>query len=86
MVKIATTGPQLCLESGCFAAKKSGLGALQFKRAGRSPSSHQQRKSHNPSFAAVQDADPVVREAAAWALHRWIEAGVRPDDARAALA
>jgi epoxyqueuosine reductase len=35
--------------------------------------------------AALADAEPVVREAAAWALGRWIEAGVRATEARAAL-
>jgi epoxyqueuosine reductase len=35
--------------------------------------------------AALTDAEPVVREAAAWALGRWIEAGVRAKEARAAL-
>jgi epoxyqueuosine reductase len=35
--------------------------------------------------AAARDHDAVVREAAAWALGRWIEAGVMPDECRAAL-
>ena len=35
--------------------------------------------------AALADAEPVVREAAAWALEQWVEAGVRADEARAAL-
>ena len=35
--------------------------------------------------AALADAEPVVREAAAWALGRWIEAGVRAAEAQAAL-
>jgi epoxyqueuosine reductase len=35
--------------------------------------------------AALADAEPVVRDAAAWALGRWIEAGVRATEARAAL-
>jgi epoxyqueuosine reductase len=35
--------------------------------------------------AALADAESIVREAAAWALERWIEAGVRADEARAAL-
>jgi epoxyqueuosine reductase len=36
--------------------------------------------------AALADAEPVVREAAAWALGRWVEAGVRTAEAQAALA
>jgi epoxyqueuosine reductase len=36
--------------------------------------------------AALGDPEPVVREAAAWALGRWVEAGVRSDEARLALA
>ena len=36
--------------------------------------------------AALADPEPVVREAAAWALGRWIEAGVLPERARAAMA
>jgi epoxyqueuosine reductase len=35
--------------------------------------------------AALADAESIVREAAAWALERWIEAGVRADEARAVL-
>ncbi len=35
--------------------------------------------------SALADAEPVVREAAAWALGRWIEAGVRATEAQAAL-
>ena len=35
--------------------------------------------------AALADVEPIVREAAAWTLGRWIEAGVRADEARAAL-
>ncbi|MFM8290612.1 MAG: tRNA epoxyqueuosine(34) reductase QueG [Planctomycetia bacterium] len=35
--------------------------------------------------AALADPEPVVREAAAWALGRWIAAGVLPERARAAL-
>jgi len=35
--------------------------------------------------AAACDADPVIREAATWALGRWIEAGVMADECRAAI-
>jgi epoxyqueuosine reductase len=35
---------------------------------------------------ALEDVEPIVREAAAWALGRWIEQGVRPAWAAAALA
>jgi epoxyqueuosine reductase len=35
--------------------------------------------------AALADAEPIVRDAAAWALQRWIDAGVRADEARAVL-
>jgi len=35
--------------------------------------------------AAAGDADPVIREAADWALGRWIEAGVMADECRAVL-
>jgi epoxyqueuosine reductase len=35
---------------------------------------------------AIDDADPVIRGAAAWALGRWIVAGVKADDCRATLA
>jgi len=41
--------------------------------------------SFAPLVAAARDRDPVVREAAIWALGRWIEAGVMADDCRAAL-
>ena len=36
--------------------------------------------------AAARDADPVIRDAAAWALERWIVAGVMVEECRAALA
>ncbi|MGI9176788.1 MAG: tRNA epoxyqueuosine(34) reductase QueG [Pirellulales bacterium] len=36
--------------------------------------------------AALHDAEPVIRAAAAWALGRWIVAEVRGDECRAALA
>jgi epoxyqueuosine reductase len=35
--------------------------------------------------AAVGDADPMIRDAAGWALGRWIEAGVMADECRAVL-
>jgi epoxyqueuosine reductase len=34
---------------------------------------------------AIADHEPVIRGAAAWALGRWLQAGVRPDEARATL-
>ena len=36
--------------------------------------------------AALGDGEPVVREAAAWALGRWVAAGVRAEEARLMLA
>ncbi len=45
---------------------------------------------HPPSFeslaAALDDDEPVVRGAAAWALGRWISAGVLEAECRTALA
>ncbi|MBM4011805.1 MAG: tRNA epoxyqueuosine(34) reductase QueG [Planctomycetes bacterium] len=36
--------------------------------------------------AAAHDGDPVIREAARWALARWIDAGVMADECRRAIA
>ncbi|MCE9631638.1 MAG: tRNA epoxyqueuosine(34) reductase QueG [Planctomycetia bacterium] len=69
-----------------------GSALLRPKRAGllRSAAIALGNHPHPPSFeplaAALDDAEPVIRGAAAWALGRWIAAGVLEAGCRAALA
>jgi len=82
----------LGLDEAGFRRRFEGSPLLRSKRHGlaRSAAIALGNRPHPPAFAALvaalDDAEPVVREAAAWALGRWIEAGVMPDEARAALA
>ena len=81
----------LSLDETGFRQRFKGSPLLRSKRHGlaRSAAIALGNRPHPPAFAALaaalDDAEPVVREAAAWALGRWIEAGVIPDEARAAL-
>jgi epoxyqueuosine reductase len=81
----------LALDDTDFRARFKGSPILRAKRHGlaRSAAIVLGNRPHPPAFAALaaalDDAHPVVREAAAWALGRWIEAGVMPHEARAAL-
>ena len=62
-------------------AKRTGL----LRSAAISLGNHPDPESFPALAAAAGDADPVIREAAAWALSRWIVAGVMADECRAAL-
>ena len=79
------------LDDAGFRRRFRGSAVTRAKRTGllRSAAIALGNRPHPPSFAALaaaaRDADPVVREAAAWALGRWIEAGVMRDACRAAL-
>jgi epoxyqueuosine reductase len=82
----------LSLDAAAFRARFRDSPLVRAKRGGllRSAAIALGNQPHPAAFpalaAALADAEPVVREAAAWALARWIEAGVRADEARAALA
>jgi epoxyqueuosine reductase len=82
----------LALDDADFRARFKGSPILRAKRHGlaRSAAIALGNRPHPPAFAvlaaALDDADPIVREAAAWALGRWIEAGVMAEDARQLLA
>ncbi|MFM7242757.1 MAG: tRNA epoxyqueuosine(34) reductase QueG [Planctomycetaceae bacterium] len=81
----------LALDESGFRRLVRGSAIKRAKRTGllRSVAIALGNRPHEPSFAALaaaaRDDDPVVREAAAWALGRWIEAGVMVDECRAAL-
>jgi epoxyqueuosine reductase len=82
----------LDLDDAGFRRRFRGSAVTRAKRTGllRSAAIALGNRPHAASFpalaAAARDADPVVREAAAWALGRWLEAGVMSDACRAALA
>jgi len=82
----------LSLDEAGFRRRFRGSAVTRAKRAGllRSAAIALGNRPHPPSFpalaAAARDADPVIREAAAWALGRWLDAGVMSDACRAALA
>ncbi len=82
----------LNLDEAGFRQRFKGSPLLRAKRHGlaRSAAIALGNRPHPPAFAtlaaALDDGEPVVREAAAWALGRWIEVGVMPHEARAALA
>jgi epoxyqueuosine reductase len=81
----------LRLDEGAFRRRFKGSPVLRAKRRGllRSAAIALGNRPDPAAFpalvAALGDMEPVVREAAAWALDRWIAAGVRADEARAAL-
>jgi epoxyqueuosine reductase len=63
-------------------AKRTGLLRSAAIALGNSPDP----ASFAALAAAADDADLVIRDAAAWALGRWIDAGVMPDECRRVLA
>ncbi len=81
----------LSLDDRGFRDRFRGAPLLRAKRRGlvRSAALVLGNRPHPPAFAALTtataDADPVVRGAAAWALGRWIAAGVLQAEARGAL-
>jgi epoxyqueuosine reductase len=81
----------LALDERGFRDRFRGSPILRAKRRGllRSAALALGNRPHPPAFAALAaalaDDDAVVRGAAAWALGRWIIAGVMPAEARAAL-
>ncbi len=81
----------LALDEQAFRKRFKGSAIKRAKRTGllRSAAIALGNKPDPASFpalaAAAADADPVIREAAEWALGRWIEAGVMADECRAAL-
>ena len=82
----------LSLDDAGFRNRFKDSPLLRAKRHGlaRSAAIVLGNRPHPPAFsalaAALRDAEPVVREAAVWALGRWIECGVMAEEARAALA
>jgi epoxyqueuosine reductase len=81
----------LALDDSGFRARFRGSPLLRAKRRGllRSAAVVLGNRPHPPAFAAIAaaagDSDAVIRGAAAWALGRWIAAGVMATEARAAL-
>jgi epoxyqueuosine reductase len=82
----------LALDEPAFRRRFAGSPLLRAKRRGlaRSAAITLGNRPDPPAGEALQraldDVDPVVREAAAWALGRWIEQGVRATWARELLA
>jgi epoxyqueuosine reductase len=82
----------LALDDAAFRRRFRGTAIFRAKRSGlvRSAAMALGSRPHPPSFsrlaALLADDDPVVQDAAAWALGRWIEAGVLVEDCREALA
>jgi epoxyqueuosine reductase len=81
----------LALDDEGFRKRFRGSPLLRAKRRGllRSAAIALGNRPHVPSFealvAALADAEPVVRGAAAWALGRWIEAKVMAKEAGRSL-
>jgi epoxyqueuosine reductase len=81
----------LSLDEPAFRKRFKGSAIKRAKRTGllRSAAIALGNQPDPASFpalaAAAADADPVIREAADWALGRWIEAGVMADECRAVL-
>jgi epoxyqueuosine reductase len=81
----------LALDERGFRQRFGGSPILRAKRRGllRSAAVVLGNRPHPSSFAALAaalaDDDAVIRGAAAWALGRWIAAGVMPDQTRAVL-
>jgi len=84
-------GDLLVVDAAGFRERFRGSPLLRAKRRGllRSAAIALGNRPHAPSFPAVvtalADAEPVVRGAAAWALGRWIAAGLMAAEARDAL-
>ncbi|MFM8734133.1 MAG: tRNA epoxyqueuosine(34) reductase QueG [Pirellulales bacterium] len=82
----------LGLDEPAFRQRFRGSAVTRAKRTGllRSAAIALGNRPDPASFpalaAAARDADPVIREAAAWALDRWIAAGIMADACRAAVA
>jgi len=81
----------LALDAAAFRRRFHDAPILRAKRQGllRSAAIALGNRPHAPSFAALagalDDGDPVVRGAAAWALGRWVVAGVMAAAAHAAV-
>ncbi len=81
----------LLLDEAGFRNRFRGSPILRAKRRGllRSAAIALGNRPHEPAFealaAALADPDPVIRGAAAWALGRWLAAGVMPGRARETL-
>ncbi len=81
----------LALDETAFRRRFRGSPILRAKRGGLARSAalvlgNRPLPRALPALAgALDDAEPVVRGAAAWALGRWIDADVEADGARAAL-
>ena len=81
----------LSLDEQAFRKRFKGSAIKRAKRTGLLRSAaialgNQPDLASFPALAAAAgDADPVIREAANWALGRWIEAGVMADECRAVL-
>jgi epoxyqueuosine reductase len=81
----------LALDEEEFRKRFRGSPLLRAKRRGllRSAAIALGNRPHLPSFralaAALADAEPVVRGAAAWALGRWITADIMTEEARRTL-
>jgi epoxyqueuosine reductase len=81
----------LLLDDAGFRERFQGSPILRAKRSGLARSAAIALGNHpDPAAAAaletaLRDPDPVVREAATWALERWIEKGVQPQWARERL-
>jgi epoxyqueuosine reductase len=72
----------LALDDAAFRRRFRGTAIFRAKRSGlvRSAAMALGNRPHPPAFsrlaALLGDDDPVIRDAAAWALGRWIDAGV----------
>jgi epoxyqueuosine reductase len=81
----------LSLDEPAFRKRFKGSAIKRAKRTGLLRSAaialgNQPDPASFPALAAAAgDTDPVIREAADWALGRWIEAGVMADECRAIL-
>jgi epoxyqueuosine reductase len=81
----------LALDERGFRERFRGSPIIRAKRRGllRSAAIVLGNRPHPPAFAAIvvaaADDDAVIRGAAAWALGRWIVAGVMPSEARSTL-
>lgn len=81
----------LALDNATFRMRFRGSPILRAKRRGllRSAAIVLGNRPHPPAFEALAvaaaDDDAIIRGAAAWALGRWITAGVMPAEARQAV-